>query len=371
MPKNEQVAVVDIGSSKLTAFIGERGVNKTFIIKGYNEILYSGYWAEDFLDEEETETKLRQLLLTIKQSKSIVKKVFVGVPANFTKNIVRDAQISFNKKRKITEKEIEELYKVGFGAEFSDYKIINRSPIYYELDDFRKTPDAIGEQSATLKGRVSYVLAKENVLSFLRKILKTEDFSEIEFVSVPLAEALYLISPDERDRLAFVADIGYISTSFSIVQGDGMLFLTHYNFGGGVIAGCIAESFNVSFDIAEKVLKKASLSTETKENDVYEIMSGDDCMYFNMNKVKKIIVENLDKLAEELENSFKKARIEIPEYLPLLITGGGITYIRGAKEHLSNRLNVNVEVIYPDLPLYNKPVNSSVLSVLNLALDNN
>ena len=32
-----QVVVLDIGSSKVTALIGERGVNKTFLIKGFSE----------------------------------------------------------------------------------------------------------------------------------------------------------------------------------------------------------------------------------------------------------------------------------------------------------------------------------------------
>ena len=37
-----QVAVLDIGSSKITAVVGERGINKTFVIKGEKSFPFEG-----------------------------------------------------------------------------------------------------------------------------------------------------------------------------------------------------------------------------------------------------------------------------------------------------------------------------------------
>ena len=55
--------------------------------------------------------------------------------------------------------------------------------------------------------------------------------------------------------------------------------------------------------------------------------------------------------------------------MPLSITGGGIAYIRGAKEHVSGRLNMAVEVLAPSVPLMDKPIRSSILSLLDLAIN--
>ena len=41
--QKKQVAVIDVGSSKITAIIGERGINKTFIIKGRYSFDYDGF----------------------------------------------------------------------------------------------------------------------------------------------------------------------------------------------------------------------------------------------------------------------------------------------------------------------------------------
>ena len=53
------------------------------------------------------------------------------------------------------------------------------------------------------------------------------------------------------------------------------------------------------------------------------------------------------------------------------IQHGGISYIRGAKEHVSGRLNTQVMVISPRVPLMDKPTESTVLSLLDLALEQN
>ena len=51
--QKKQVAVFDIGSSKVTAVIGERGINKTFVIKGRYSYEYDGFADGEFFDGAE------------------------------------------------------------------------------------------------------------------------------------------------------------------------------------------------------------------------------------------------------------------------------------------------------------------------------
>ena len=363
------VAVIDIGSSKMSSFIGERGVNKTFVIKGFKEVEYSGYVSNEFLDVRETVSALKQMADNIKVSSNTVKKVFVGVPGGFTKNVVRDSQLSFSKKRKITDKEINMLYEAGLDAKITGAKVINRSAILYELDDFRKTPAVFGEISATLKGRVSYVLCSDYFIKIIGDTLKKCGFNEVEFISVPLAESLYLVDFETRDRLAIILDVGYISSTFTIVQGDGILYQRSFDFGGGFITAELTEAFAIDFDLAEKLKRKATISVVSSDSDNYEIIHGDHGLYFNKNEVKKVILSALDDISQNIDECIRNSRIDLPEYIPLLVTGGGISYLRGAKERISDRLNLVVDMVVPSVPLFDKPNNSSYLAVLNLALE--
>ena len=48
--QKKQVAVLEVGSSRLTAVVGERGINKTFVIKGRFSYPYEGYEGGCFFD---------------------------------------------------------------------------------------------------------------------------------------------------------------------------------------------------------------------------------------------------------------------------------------------------------------------------------
>ena len=50
--KKVQVAVIDVGSSQVTALVGERGINKTFVIKEESSYPYEGFGDGKFYDEK-------------------------------------------------------------------------------------------------------------------------------------------------------------------------------------------------------------------------------------------------------------------------------------------------------------------------------
>ena len=52
------VTVLDIGSSAITALVGEKGVNGTFSLKGQSTIPYEGFSEGHFFDEKNLESAL-------------------------------------------------------------------------------------------------------------------------------------------------------------------------------------------------------------------------------------------------------------------------------------------------------------------------
>ena len=50
--RKKSVAVLDIRSSEVTAVVGERGVNNTFIIKSKYSCAYEGYAEGKLIDED-------------------------------------------------------------------------------------------------------------------------------------------------------------------------------------------------------------------------------------------------------------------------------------------------------------------------------
>ena len=80
--QKKQVAVFDIGSSKITAVIGQRGVNQTFIIKGRYFYDYDGFADGAFFGVERLQRILRSLADVVRKNK--IDTIYVGVPGEFT-----------------------------------------------------------------------------------------------------------------------------------------------------------------------------------------------------------------------------------------------------------------------------------------------
>jgi len=369
--QKKQVAVLDFGSSKITAVVGERGINKTFILKGNYTFDYDGFGDGAFFNESELQTVVSYAVESLKKTYSKkLETVYVGVPGEFTQVVVRDSQISFPKKKKITEQDVDVLFDAAFVMQSSKFTLINRSAIVYELGDFRHVANPVGSVSELLKGKLSFIVCSNYFIDAVKPIIKFAGVENVEFVSSCLAQSLYLVEPEVRDRIALICDVGYITTTLMIVRGDGILFKKSFSYGGGFITAALTERFNVEFNVAEKLKRKINLSCYTTSKD-FDLIEGDNGEYYSVEEIKNTIKSSLDVLCEEISSTLENTGFSIPEYVSLMITGGGIAYLRGAKEHVSNRLNSVVEIVVPKVPLMDKPSESSILSLLDLALEQN
>ena len=360
-----QVALIDVGSSKITVMIGERGVNKTFLIKARKDYPYEGFADGEFFDA----VSVKKILFSAADFiSSVIKKdnprVYVGVPGEFTAVDVKTGQISFSGKKRISETDVDTLFDSAFVPASAKYSLINRSAIVYELDDYRRLANPIGFSSEILKGTLSFIVCSNYFIETVKNTLKAAGISEVECVSSSLAEIMYLLEPEARDRISMLLDVGYISATFSLVQGDGILYQRSFPYGGGYITAALTQRFGLDFDLAEELKRKVNLSAENGINE--RLITLSDGSYHNAAETTAVVKESLDTLCEEIEKCIENSGYSIPEYVPLNITGGGISYLRGAKEHVANRTGLSVEVVAPKVPLMDKPTESSALSLLDL-----
>ena len=86
--------------------------------------------------------------------------------------------------------------------------------------------------------------------------------------------------------------------------------------------------------------------------------------------VNEIILARLDMFGDvfnKILNSIEFNTQNKP-FIPILITGGGLNYLKGAKDYLSKQMGKNLEYIAPSVPQMNKPHYSGILSILDIAL---
>ena len=369
MAKND-AAVLDFGSGKISVLIGERGVNGCNNILGSGEAQYGGFMDGEWLEPELVAQAMGYAVNNAQtNSRTKVKKLFVGIPGEFTTCVVKDVNINFPKKRRVTSADVDDLFAAGhrdFGNRM-DYEAVNQGAIYFQTDDNRRVVNPEGIATTRLSGKISYVLGEIRFISFIKKLLAETGIADAEFVSALSAEVLYLFEPRQRDQYVLLMDAGFITSSVVLARGDGIIGMKSFSLGGGHISADLSEVLEISFSEAENLKRKVVLSLNAGEKDVYEITVGGKEKQFPAQKVNEIVQDRLAMIAETVKKCLDMKE-EYPSYIALHLTGGGLAYIKGARELLSKLIGKPVEIVAPRQPQLNRPHMSGALALLDMAL---
>ena len=372
--KNERVAVLDVRSFEVTFLIGARGVNDTFVFCGNKSEKYEGYSTDGFFDEKSFSNAVRSAALSVLKSyDGKIDKIFVSAPAPFVRVRTMGHTNSFPTKRKVTDADIEALYDSGVSELMESGRVIRRSPMYFALGDNRKyfeEDNLYGTPTSLLKGALCYYFVSENFYDVVTSVLQALGFSAVEFIPSSLAQATYLLPQKMREGYAFLLDVGFMTSTVSVVYGNGIVHEETFNSGVASILVSMMESLQVDYEKAEEILYSANVSGGYVSSG--EVWTDESGAVYSEARINDVIKCGLDGLCEQVQDFFSKYYKEktATGFMsnPLSLTGEGIGCIRGAAEHISKRLSRITEIVYPDLPYYDKPMFSSRIALLSAAL---
>ena len=111
------------------------------------------------------------------------------------------------------------------------------------------------------------------------------------------------------------------------------------------------------------------LSVKPRPNDYYELTSDvGKTIKIPLAEANEVANYRIDELAQVIAKCAQMWTKEYVAYLPVYLTGAGISKIKGGRDYLAKCLGRNVNYGVPNLPGKNKPELASVYSVLNEAL---
>ena len=371
---NESVAVLDIRSYEVTFLIGAKGVNDTFVFRGGTSEKYEGYSSDGFLDAASFRRAVIAAVTSVRQNyEGTVKEIFVGVPAAFVSVYTKGHTISFPSKRKISAQEIDALYESGLGELLASGHYIRRSDMYFALGDNRKyfnASDLYGIPTASLKGALCYYFASDEFFDAVDSVLRELGFEVVNFIPQSLAQADYLLPEKLREGYAFLIDVGFLSTSVSVVSGNGIVHEEAFDCGSGYILVALMQGLKVDYETAEEILASANVSGGAVSKDL--MWTDGSGVAYPVREINEIIKYGLDELCESVDKFFEKyyrgkSTMGFAAN-PLSLTGEGIGGVKGAAEHIAKRLGRMTEIVCPDLSYYDKPLFSSRIALLATAL---
>lgn len=368
----QNIAVLDIGSSKLTVIIGQRGSNNTVQVKGLGECKYDGYADGEWMNKENLPAAVNTAVSAAEQSSGLkIKSLYVGVPAEFCFVACKEVSIGFNKRHKINDSDLDRLYGACTFPEYeNEYDVINVQPISFTIDNTRKLMVPVGQYGVQLSGYLSNVFAEKKFIGTFDRIISDLGIEEVDYVSGVLAEYLLLFPEKKRDEGVILADVGYISSALCIGKGDGLLDMKSFSMGGGHIEGDLSMALEIPYKQAELLKRKVIVSLDAGDDEIYEIAVGDKIRSFPAKTVNEIVKYRLGVIAKMLAKCISSGETRMPDYAPLYLTGGGIAFLHGVKDELAAVLKRPVEIVVPPMPQVGYPDKSSGWGLMDMILNN-
>ena len=367
----ESTAILDIGSSTVVALVGEHGVNGTFKICGKGDISYAGFQNSEFLEPESLKLVIGTAISNAEiTSDSKITEIYVGVPGEFCSCVTKSVNLKFPKVKKITQFDVDNIYKTGNTFETDpEFTVINKSVIYYEVDNMKRVIDPVSLKAKSVTGNISYILAQREFIKIIKKICSDLRIEIKGFISANLAECLYLFEPSVRDKYALLVDVGYITTSVALCRGNALLYLSSFSLGGGYITSDLSECLHISFGEAERLKHKVVLGWNASQSDTYEIEGDEIIQTYSAKATNEIVSDRIEMICEYIQKCLDNCAYDLPDFLQINVTGGGFNFIRGVKSVLSKKLKRNIAIIAPNLPNVNRPDYSSEVGLLNMVLN--
>ena len=142
-----------------------------------------------------------------------------------------------------------------------------------------------------------------------------------------------------------------------------------FDFGVGNIICDLMAQFDVDYNKAEEILAGANISGDVAKGEEWTSKEEEKYSVWQINDTIKCA---LDSLCENIEEFFGKYYQNKHNDLlggAIAMTGEGTQNIVGIDKHVTNRINRFTQIVYPELPYYDKPMFSSRMALLEMALN--
>lgn len=341
--KNDFITILDFGSGKITCMSATKVNDKgEFVIRAVGQSAYNGFDSDAWYEPETIPERVEQAIAQVEtKMKAKVKEVFVGVPGAFCAEVTSEATVAFHSKKKIDEVDVQDIIdKADIYKCESGYTPLGGKPVCFMLDGALKMVNPVGFIASRLMGIVSFSYMKNYFRDSVSQALRKIGINKINYINTCEAQASYISHTMFGDNYSIVIDIGHITTNVMYCGGNGLLFERTFALGSGYFASDLCQVLGCDFKFAMMALEKVNLNLEVQSGDAYSI-GGKMIDAFQTNEV---IRARIGQIADYVVKSFSFCDKEIPVDTPIVLTGGGLAYLRGGADCLSVHLGKKVRL---------------------------
>lgn len=328
--KEDFVAAIDIGTTKIVAIVGKRKENGKIEILGISKTASKGVKRGVVLNIEEAVNSIRKTVEDVQFTiGKQISDVYVGIAGQHIKSIKNRGYINRDSyDDEITKDDInaliQDMYKIPIDI---GEEIIHVLPQNYIVDNETGVKNPIGMSGKRVEANFHIVIGQIASAKNIGKCIAKAGLNLSQLVLEPLASSEAVLTADEKEAGVALVDIGGGTTDIAVYYDDIIRHTAVIPFGGDVVTKDIKEGCSILQRQAEllKIQYGSALGDLAKEEEVVSIpgISGREPKEISFKSLAYIIQsrmeEILDAVIYEIENSgyFEKLSAGV------VLTGGG------------------------------------------------
>ena len=342
--ETEIIVGVDIGSTKVTAVIGEVsdvGIEVIGIGSQHCKGLHKGV----VVNIDKTATAIREAVTQASQQAACqVESVFISVSGQ-TRSLNSTGMVSV-RGREIGSEDVSRVLESARSIPLpTEQRIIHTLPQDYIIDGQEGVKDPVGMSGVRLETKVHVVTAGESNVQNLLKCTRLCDLEVEGMVLDQLAGSMAVLQDDEKELGVAYADIGGGTVNIIIYVEESVMFTAVLPLGSWHITKDIAVGLNTPIAEAERIKQKCGCASidMVEEDDVIDVprVGGRPPETIPKHTLCGIIQPRVEQIFDFIHRTLEQSNYIDALASGLVISGGG-SILTGMPEFAESMLQMPV-----------------------------
>ena len=348
------ITALDIGSSKVSALIAQKGDGGELIVLGTGQRESRGVKRGYIADMAETEKAVRE---AVEQAERIaglnIENVWVGFSAGGLVSDVAEVEFELGGHR-VEQGDIDALLSAGRGAiDPQGRMVLHAQPALYTLDGLTGVKSPLGLHADRLGVHIHVVAADGSPVRNLDLCVRSAHLEVKSIIAAPVATGLSCLSDEERELGVALVELGAGITNVSLFAGGMLVGLTSLAMGAADITDDIASAFGTRRQQAER-MKCFHGSANASPRDNHDMIpvtpiaaeDGGDAGQITKAQLIGVIRQRLEHQMGEVRKALAALRFEGPVGRQVVLTGGGAE-LKGIADYAQGALGRSVRIGRP------------------------
>ncbi|MGB8359056.1 MAG: cell division protein FtsA [Bacteroidales bacterium] len=358
--KDQLVAAIDIGTTKIVAIVGRCDGNGGIEILGLSNTPSTGVKRGVVLNIEETVKAIRTTVDDLEERTGIVlTDVFVGIAGRHIKSkmargyITRDShetEIDINDIRRLTADMFKLPIEVG-------EEIIHVIPQTYIVDNESGINNPVGICGKRLEANFHIVIGQIASARNTERCINKADMNLMSLVLEPLASSEAVLTDEEKEAGVVLVDIGGGTTDVAIYYDNVIRHTAVIPFGGNMVTADIREGCSILQKQAEdlKVKFGFAIGDIAPENKVVSIpgIAGREPKEISFKNLAYIIQSRMEEILDAVNFEIQNSGFAEKLTAGVVITGGG-AMLKNLPQLVKYKTAMDVRIGIPNVHLTGK-----------------